>query len=204
MSKKLVFALAITAMAVGFVVSNVMQEQPVVIEQPAFQGNLVVPPRKIALPELSKHDGNALSNEDVQGHWSMVFFGYTNCPDICPMTLNVLAEARKQAAADFPRVFFVSVDPARDSIEQLGEYVQYFDKTFTGVGGSLEMLKALTLQMSAVFMHTPAEPGNEGNYLVDHSASVMLLNPEGKLHAFLRAPHTPSSINNSLKEITGF
>ena len=203
--------MALAAMSAGFYAATMMDDNalsersvkkqdnhPHNMQQLDFEGNLVLPPRKVSLPELTKHDGTALTNEDVQGHWSLVFFGYTNCPDICPMTLTVMAQARQQAEEDFPEVIFVSVDPARDKVEQLGEYVHYFDEKFTGVTGSPEMLKALTLQMSAVFMHLPAEPGNGENYLVDHTASIMLLNPEGKLHAFLRAPHTPAKIKESL------
>ena len=166
-----------------------------------LQGTVLRPPRQIEVPELIKHDGTPFTNADLSGHWTLMFFGYTHCPDICPMTMNVLAEAKKNAGDDFPPVVFVTVDPQRDDVKLLSDYVQYFDPEFTGVTGDEKMIQALTLQASVVFMKTPGASGDENDYLVDHSSSVLLINPQGQLAAFLGAPHTPSSILDSVNEI---
>ena len=168
-----------------------------------MQGTVLRPPRQLAMPELIKHDGTLFSNEDLNGQWTLMFFGYTHCPDICPMTMNVLAEAKQQAGNDFPQVMFVTVDPQRDQQDLLREYVTYFDPAFTGVTGTEDMLKALALQTSVVYMKTPGPSGQENDYLVDHSSSILLLNPEGDLAAFLMAPHTPDSINDSVEKVRG-
>ena len=167
-----------------------------------IQGSILSPARKIAIPALTKDNGEAFSLAGLSGQWHFLFFGYTNCPDVCPVTMGVLAQAKKIASANnhmFPQVVFVSVDPERDKVEMLSDYVQYFDKDFIGVTGDKDLIKALTLQMSVVYMKMPAEPKPETGtsdsaYLVDHSSAVLLLNPEGKLVAFFNAPHDPKTI----------
>ena len=191
---------AIAAMALGFWLASFDIVNPV----PDFQGNLLDPPRRIAVPALVKDDGTAFTEDDISGHWRLMFFGYTHCPDVCPVALSALATAKKAAAEklpgrEFPRVIFVSVDPERDTTALLHDYVRYFDPDFTGVTGDEKMIQALTLQMSVVYMKVPSEGSD--NYLVDHSSSILLLNPEGKLTAFLQPPHTALSLLDSLNKI---
>jgi len=163
------------------------------------------PARKIGIPELKKDDNSAFTQQDLSGHWTLVFFGYTNCPDICPITLNELAQAKKlseQKSGDtFPQVLFVSVDPERDTVDILRNYVRYFDPSFTGLTGEDKMLQALTLQMGVVYMKTPAEPKSKDNYLVDHSAAILLLNPAGELQAYLQPPHSAENILNNVQAV---
>lgn len=199
MKKGLIIMAALLAMAAGFWLASELTAPDHGGIQ--FQGTVLKPPRQLAVPELTRHDGNPFTNEDLNGRWTLMFFGYTHCPDICPMTMNVLAEARKKAGGDFPQVVFVTVDPERDDIGLVGEYVTYFDPGFVGVGGDDEMIKALALQASVVYMKTPGASGSETEYLVDHSSSVLLINPQGQLSAFLMAPHTPESINDSVDKV---
>jgi len=161
-----------------------------------IQGSILSPARKIAVPALTKDDGTTFTLDDLKGEWHLLFFGYTHCPDICPVTMGVAAQAKKIAIANnhmFPQVVFISVDPERDKVEMLADYVQYFDKDFIGVTGDSLLINALTLQMSVVYMKMDAQEGSE-DYLVDHSSALLLLNPDGKLVAFLNAPHDPKTI----------
>ena len=167
-----------------------------------IQGTILSPARKIAVPALVKDNGSDFTLDDLTGHWSLLFFGYTHCPDICPTTMGVLAQTRKTASANnhmFPQVIFISVDPERDKVEMLTEYVQYFDNDFIAVTGNEKLIKALTLQMSVVYMKMPADNNSatgsaDSGYLIDHSAALLLLNPEGKLVAFFNPPHDPKTI----------
>lgn len=199
MRKGLIIMAALLAMAAGFWLASELRAPDGAGIQ--LQGTVLRPPRQLAVPELIKHDGSQFSNDDLQGRWTLVFFGYTHCPDICPMTMNVLAEAKQQAGGDFPQVLFVTVDPQRDNQELLRDYVTYFDPAFIGVTGSDDMLKALALQASVVYMKAPGASGQENDYLVDHSSSIMMVNPQGELAAFLSAPHTPSSVIDSVSKI---
>ena len=189
------------SMLAGILVANKLADKQKKTESAptGFHGSLVTPARKIAVPALSKDDGSVFTNADLQDHWTLMFFGYTHCPDICPTTLNMLALARKKSKEIFPEVVFVSVDPQRDSVEMLGEYVEYFDPSFTGVTGDEALIKALTLQMSVVYVQTPGS--NSEDYLVDHSSAILLLNQEGRLKAFINPPHTPKSIIDSVNAI---
>ena len=199
MRKGLIIMVALLAMAAGFWLASELTAPDHGGIQ--FKGTVLKPPRQLAVPELTKHDGSAFTNEDLKDQWTLMFFGYTHCPDICPMTMNVLSEARKKAGDDFPQVIFVTVDPERDNVELVGEYVTYFDPAFVGVSGDAEMIKAMALQASVVFMKTPGASGSKTEYLVDHSSSVLLINPQGQLAALLMAPHTPGTINNAIEEI---
>jgi len=208
---KIIFVgVAAIALSAGFFMSSLQQqsidEDASIAKQKALadarksysliQGGILSPPRKISVPPLFQDNGKAFTNNDLLGQWQLMFFGYTNCPDVCPTTLGMLAQAKKIATNDnhiFPRVIFVSVDPQRDKVAMLTDYIQYFDKDFIGVTGEEKFIKALTLQMSVVYMRMAPEGGSD-NYAVDHSASLMLLNPEGKLAAFLNPPFTPQSV----------
>ena len=200
LKKTTITAIALAAMVTGFFAATILKNTggnaPV-----AIQGAVLDAPRQIAVPELTRDDGAPFTNSDLNGRWTLMFFGYTACPDICPITMNVLAEAKRQAGGEFPQVVLVSVDPERDAIDMLGEYVRYFDPDFVGVTGKEQMIQALALQMSVVYMKMPGESGNEDDYLIDHSSSVLLVNPEGQLAAFLKAPHTPGSINDSVAAV---
>ena len=200
LNKAGVVLFAVIAMTAGFWLATTLKS-PVSENNVNIQGVVLKPARQIAVPELIKHDGTAFTNDDLNGKWTLMFFGYTHCPDICPTTMNVLAEAKKESAGDFPRVVFVTVDPQRDTVDMLGDYVHYFDPEFTGVTGDDKMIQALALQASVLYLKVPGESGNENDYLIDHSSSILLINPEGQLVAFLKAPHTPGSILDSVNKI---
>lgn len=215
-SKLIIAVAAVAAMSAGFWLSSLQRSgDDTSVQQQnknelakakenfsPIQGSILSPARKIVVPELNKDNGDRFTLDDLKGHWSLLFFGYTNCPDICPVTLGVVAQAKKAASAInhmFPDVIFVSVDPERDKVEMLADYVQYFDKDFIGVTGDAAMIKALTLQMSVVYMKVPAGNGESVDqdnsvYNVDHSSSLLLVNPEGKLVAFFNPPHDPKTI----------
>ena len=168
-----------------------------------IQGNVLSPARRITVPHLQKHDGTAFTGDELKGHWSILFFGFTHCSEICPVTMSMLAQAKKMAEdqkLDFPKVYLVSVDQERDDLESLGKFVSGFDESFTGVTGDPKLIKALSLQMSVVYM--PAEQGKDvENYQIDHSAALLLLNPDGGLVAFLNPPHSPEKIFKDIRTV---
>ncbi len=200
---------AIAAMSAGFWLSTVRHsdrdsgdERALAEARKNFspiQGVVLSPARKVAVPALVKDNAEIFTLKDLSGHWSLLFFGYMHCPDICPVTMGVLAQAKKNAAAInhiFPQVYFVSVDPERDKVEMLAEYVQYFDSDFVGVTGEKDLIKALTLQLSVVYLKMPAdtESSKDDNYGIDHSSALLLFNPEGRLVAFFNPPHDAKTI----------
>ena len=165
--------------------------QPRVMSPADMQANgafLLQIPRDIGDFELIDHRGQPFVPASLEGQWSLLFFGFTYCPDICPTTMAFLdqfvtqLEGTESAAT---QVVMVSVDPARDSVEQLASYVPFFNPDFIGVTGEF-----LDIHRFATALNTPFRkvPGQDENYLVDHSANVVLINPRGDYHAFFKAP----------------
>src|SRR5690606_23919350 len=147
-------------------------------------GTLLSQPRPLPAFELTAHDASAFTRDDLQGRWSLVFFGFTHCPDVCPNTLFMLDKVVDRFAADAPSVVFVSVDPARDDPQRLGEYVNYLNPAFTGVTGDEANLQKLAQALSVAYELRP-----EGDdYTVIHSSAVLLVDPKAQLHAIFTPP----------------
>ena len=145
-------------------------------------------PRALGDFFLVDHNAEPFTQSAFMGHWTLVFFGFTHCPDICPTTMAELAELKAQLAdteAQDARVAMVSVDPARDTPERLADYVSYFHPDFLGVTGEFADILSFTQRLNAPFRKV-SEP--EGAYQMEHSANVMLINPRGDYHGFFRAP----------------
>lgn len=145
-------------------------------------------PRDMGEFALVDHHGKPFTPERLEGQWSLVFFGFTFCPDICPTTmtfLNELTGSLEGTEAEDTQIVMVTVDPARDTVEQLSTYVPYFNPEFTGVTGEF-----LDIHRFATTLNTPFRkvPGQGDDYQVDHSANVVLINPKGDYHGFFRAP----------------
>ena len=154
--------------------------------------------------QLADHRGQPFNNETLRGRWTFLFFGYTFCPDICPAALAVLAHARKilreEAGEIQPQVVLVSVDPERDTQARLGEYVAYFDREFLGVTGSDAALQKFTRPLGILYRKTPGA-SSDGNYLVDHSASILLVDPQARLRALTSPPHDGVAIADDFRKI---
>ena len=148
---------------------------------------VVVYPEAQALTAVALTDGNAepFTEENFKGHWSLVFVGYTFCPDICPTTLSDLSRIYPEltAISDKVQVVFVSADPARDTPERLKAYTEYFTPHFIAVTAEHEQLMPAVQQLGLIYGIFDRE---DANYLVDHSASIALVNPKGELHASFR------------------
>lgn len=184
----------------GFYVSS-NQAGP---EKPAIEGLYWPDPIRLGRFSALDQAGRGFDLDSLRGKWSFVFFGYTHCPDICPITMAVMADAypELQAINAAAQILFVSVDPERDSPEKLAQYVGYFNEHFIGLGGSLDMINGLTRQIGVPYYHSKKDAA--GNYLVDHSASIFLLDPEGRLVAKFSAPHQKAQLVQKFTQIAGF
>lgn len=186
----LLISLALLGLAAGVTAWRVITAQ-----KHAMVDSMIVLPEPKAIEDftLLDHHGSPFKLDGFKGHWSLVFFGFTACPDICPSTLYQLQQARQlllqeRAAPDIPRIYLVSVDPERDTPQKLAAYVAYFDPAFIGLTGDPGQLQALAIQLGIAFFVEPHDPGAV-QYNVDHGASLLLLDPLGHLFAVLPAPH---------------
>jgi protein SCO1/2 len=158
--------------------------------------------REVAPFELIDHNNAVFDNNALRQRWSFLFFGYTHCPDVCPTTLSVLNSVanRLQDLDEDIRFVFVSIDPERDSPEQLARYVSYFNGDFIGVTGTPEGLEQLTRPLGIFSSRVEAAAGADG-YLVDHTASVLLFDPDGRFHAVFSPPLSADKISGDFRKI---
>ena len=145
-------------------------------------------PRGLGAFSLADHHGIPFTSDALTNRWTLIFFGFTHCPDICPTTLAELAELKAQLAdteANDLQVVMLTVDPARDTPARLAGYVPYFHPDFLGVTGEFADILSVAQRLNAPFRKV-SEPN--GGYQMEHSANVMLMNPRGDYHGFFRAP----------------
>ncbi|MES2684859.1 MAG: SCO family protein [Pseudomonadota bacterium] len=164
-------------------------------------GTLLQPPRELPAFTLTDLNNQPFTNASLQGHWTVVFAGFTTCPDVCPTTLtlmkNVLAELGPLASE--VQMLLLSIDPERDTPEKLKSYVQYFDPRFLGATGPNQELDKLARAMSFVYAKVPGSTPE--TYTMDHSSALMLINPQGQLAGFFTTPHVKKPLASDLSNL---
>ena len=161
---------------------------------------LLPQPRELPAVNLRQSDGTPLVAGELAGHWTLVFLGFTFCPDVCPTTLTALAQAQKQWEAmpesTRPRVLFVSVDPERDTPGKTGEYAHAFHPDTLAATADVPALEKFATSLGFVFMKAPGAnfEHNPQDYSVDHSAHIAVLDPQGRLAGLIRPPLQPQAI----------
>ena len=168
-----------------------------------FNGTLIDPPLETEGFELASEEA-AVSLADFEGKWTAVFFGYTNCPDICPATLSLMKRAVDQLDADereHVEVAFVSVDPERDTPARAAEYARAFDPAFVGLTGTPEQIE--TVARAYGIHYARAEGTDASGYLVDHTSAILLLDPDGSLRMIWSYGTTAGEIAEDLSRLIG-
>ena len=158
-------------------------------------------PRIISDFSLRNQSDQPVSVADLEGNWSLVFFGFTACPDVCPSTLAVMKKVKETLDDDFAdqvNFVLVTVDPARDTSRQLKQYLAYFDADFSGWTGEFLDIKRFANQLNTAFVKVPQ---GEGDYTIDHSAHVSIINPYGHYHGFIKSPPDAPRIKLTLQSI---
>lgn len=160
---------------------------------------LLPAPRPLPDYALAQSDGTPLEPADLAGRWTIVFLGFTHCPDVCPTTLAELGAAQRAWAtlpeAKRPRVLFVSVDPERDTPGKVGQYARHFHPDTLAATGEVAELEDFAKAMGMVFMKVPAPEGAPANqYTVDHSSLLAVLDPQGRFAGILRPPLVPEAV----------
>ena len=169
---------------------------------------------------LIDQQGELFTKVDLQGSWNLVFFGFTYCPDICPLTMAELGQF--YAGLDFnqdvkPRVLLVTVDPGRDNPESMAAYLANYNEEFIGLSGDPEQIAQLAAQLYVGYgdavksevvaiTHEHGGPSSEVNltqsdYLIEHSAHIAVINPQGDYYAVMRAPHRDQDLVNAFREL---
>ncbi|PRO75207.1 SCO family protein [Alteromonas alba] len=206
MNQKLLLTLvAALALVAGVVLAWWFTAQNTDNEHPQYLQTFPEP-RQLAEVTLVNQQGETVTNEVFKGHWSLLFLGYTFCPDVCPTTMAALGKIYpelKNISTDSPiQVVFVSVDPKRDTPERLASYVEYFNPEFVAVTGEHKML--FPFARSLGLMYAIAESTDNPNYLVDHSASVVVVDPNGLAIGRFKPEYNPGelAVSDSVQILT--
>lgn len=162
-----------------------------------INGAYIKSPIEIAEFNFIDHQGKPFSKKNLEGHWSMIFFGFTNCPMICPTTMSQLDSMYKTLQRDLPQdklphIIFISVDPDRDTVESLNKFVNSFNENFTGIRA--DKVKTIELEKQLHILVTNSNT-------INHSMEIMLLNPKGKVQAYFPFPHQAEKLATDYKAI---
>ncbi len=202
MKKSTIALVAVLALTTGVLVAWALkQAQPVKLE-----AGLWFSDQARALPEfeLVNQDGETFNRDDLLGKWHLIFFGYTHCPDICPSSLQTLADMtaaiNDEDVSNALRVIFVSVDPDRDKPALLKDYVQYFNPGFIGATGTAPNLDQLTRSIGVSYFIDRSDV-DQTSYEVAHSAAFVLLNPSAQFAGLFSAPHDSQALARDLTKL---
>ena len=192
----------VVVLVAGFVY---MMAKPKLLSDAALRANgtfLYERPRDIGEFALTDDRGEPFTPADLQGKWSLMFFGFTFCPDVCPTTMAQLNEfygKLKPELAKQTQIVMVSVDPARDTVDKLSGYVHYFNPQFRGVTGEVVALHTFATALNIPFTKAP---GGGENYLVEHSGNIVIINPNGHYVGFFKTPHEIDKLLASYQTVT--
>lgn len=167
-----------------------------------FHGTVVPSPEPVTDFTLTAHTGERVSLNDFRGKVVLLYFGYTYCPDICPTTLANLARVMDKLGrrSDEVQVVMISVDPERDTPEKLAKYVTTFDPSFIGLTGSPAEIATVTTMMGIFY---EKESGTiESGYLVNHTASILVIDQEGALRLVYSLDTPDEDIASDLRQLT--
>ncbi|PNB71151.1 cytochrome c oxidase assembly protein [Pseudomonas sp. GW456-E7] len=191
-TQKTVFILvALVALILGLTVNKVLSGKNQGDPTALIDAGIILLPQSRNLPDvtMTNQDGQPVAINELKGKWSLLFFGYTFCPDVCPTTLAQLRQIKSELppeAVDKLQIVLVSVDPHRDTPQQLKQYLGYFDPQFVGLAPkSTDELQKVSNAVSIPFI--PADT-NKPNYTVDHSGNLAVIGPDGTQRGFIRAP----------------
>ena len=159
-------------------------------------GKILVKPMEIDNFELIDQNNEVFNKKSLQGSWTVLFFGYTNCPDVCPTTIYKLAEIKNGIKEDLPSANFntvlVTLDPDRDSAERLDEYIGYFDETMLGVTGTYENIQSFTSSLSVFYQRI----NKDEDYDFNHTASIFVFDKDGSLFATMSPANTVGELES--------
>ena len=196
---------AIVAFALGLIVARMsvrLLEVPVPVTESA---TILAQPRELPPLSLVDQDSRPLPRDFLKNRWTVVFFGFTQCPDVCPTTLATLAQMKKKLAdlpaEQQPRVLLVTVDPERDTAAILKPYVTFFDPSFLGATGTLAETGQAATAFSVPFAKVPLP---DGGYTMDHGAGLFVVSPAGALAAYSSPPLDATVLARDFRKIVQY
>ena len=177
---------------------NLIEKEPILETGKSYKR-----PLDIIEFELKNQGDQLYSKNDLKNQWTILFFGYTNCPDVCPTTIFKLGQIKQQISKELPnlnlQILFITLDPERDSTERLKEYLGFFDPSMTGLTGEITKIVELTSNLSVFFQRINKEDGYDFN----HTASIFLVNPKAQLKASFSPASSIDMLAEDIKKVVG-
>lgn len=180
-------------------------KRSVAVDLGSLHGTWLKSPRTLSDFSFKTTQNETFTPQNAKGHWTFVFFGYTHCPYLCPTTLKMLSTFYTKLEQDkitpLPQVLLVTLDPKRDSIHALKKYVHSFNPDFLAARGTSKTIQAFTKEMGIAYMRLQSPNADPNTYQIEHSGTVMLLNPEAQLAAFFTLPQDPLWIADDYERV---
>jgi protein SCO1 len=199
-SRVLLLVVAVAALGLGAWTAAKLQGPSDASQPTLTSGILLTAPRPVGDFALTDQDGQPFTRRRLDGHWTLLFAGFTHCPDVCPTTLGVMKAVAERLPQDAPlEMVFLSVDPERDTPEQLKRYVRYFSPTLVGATGGADQLQALCANLGLAYMKVPGAKAS--GYTMDHSAALVLLDRQGRVAAYFQPPHRAETLAADLGRV---
>lgn len=201
--RKIVFLIfTATLVALYFFYSNATKHAAT-----PYHGTILKTPRNVSDFSLLNQQKQPFTQQNLKGQWTVMFFGFTSCPDICPTTMTNLAKwyqiLEQKGARNLPQVILVSVDPERDTPDHMKKYIHAFNPKFMGVTGKISTIDRLTKEVGVAYMKMAKKESTDPmDYGIEHSGTLMLFNPEGKLQGFFTTPHDLEKIAQDYLRLT--
>lgn len=196
-----VLTVVIVAAVLGAVVAHLLSRRSP--SPPATEVLTILTPAKPLAPfTLLSADAGVVDSASLRGHWTLVFFGFTHCPDVCPTTLTLLAGTVRSLAdlpaAARPRVLLISVDPERDDPRRLADYVRFFDPAFIGATAQEPELSRAAAAFATPYARVPLAAGG---YTMDHGPGIFIVNPSGAIAAYTSAPGDSARLARDYRQL---
>ncbi len=187
---------------VWYVVKPILEKNtPPIITSEITTATILKPKNLVTNFLLTDTTGKPFTEQSLLGQWTLMFFGYAQCPEICPRTLMTISELWKQVPPHL-RFVFVSLDPKTDTVPLLKSFLGRFNPEFIGLTGEESVIQKLE---KACGIYSWQDPGNKNDpskaKIIDHSATLLLINPEGRLHAVFSPPYHPEAMAKDLQQI---
>ncbi|HSW92729.1 MAG TPA: SCO family protein [Gammaproteobacteria bacterium] len=206
-NKKIIFTLlAIIALVAAIEIYFGMLQRHETASNVKIDGIFLTSPKEINQFNLSASNGKPFTKNNLTGQWTMLFFGFTNCSMVCPTTMAALNDMYKLLEKDLPadkmpQIVMVSVDPDRDSVKRMKEYVTAFNPNFIGARADITETVALEKQLHIAAAKMQVDGAGKNHYTINHSAEILLFNPKGQLQAYLSFPHQAPQMAKDYQQI---
>ena len=190
LARKGFLSLVLLVIGVGLIIFGVASYEPEPLKMPEHLKGVIVESPAMDLPEFSLVDqnGTAFTNENLEGRWTVAFWGYTNCPDFCPTSLHVMEKVSQKFTFPEDTLFvFGTVDPKRDTAATLKEFLSFFSAEFIGLTGEKSQIDILADSLGVIYDYEGDVESDD--YIVNHFGAVYLFDPKGRLRTHILAPH---------------